>query len=166
MEEGMTPMPATFNSPLEAGIRAVSVLTPAFPRAFDAQRLVAFDYLVVHSGDLGGPESLHPQLPHRSAELLVRRNIVERGLHLMMHRGLIERQIGASGIYYRAGDLAEIFLASLAAPYLAALRERGAWVAVTFGDTPEETLRQTMDHFFGHWIQEFQAAQRSLAIES
>jgi hypothetical protein len=156
----------TFNSPLEAGIRAVSVLTPAFPHALDLQRLVAFDYLVVHSGDLGGPESLHPQLPYRSAELLVRRNVVERGLHLMMHRGLVERDIGAAGICYRAGELAETFLASLTAPYLTALRERGAWVAETFGDTPEESLRATINRFFGQWIQEFQAVQQSLGIES
>lgn len=162
----MSATPATFNSPLEAGIRAVTVLAPAFPRVLDVQRLVAFDYLVVHSGDLGGPESLHPRLPHRSAELLVRRNIVERGLHLMMHRGLVERQIESAGIGYRAGELAETFLASLAAPYLVALRERGAWVAETFGDTPEETLRTTMNRFFGEWIQEFQAVQRSLALES
>jgi hypothetical protein len=165
VEEGVTAA-ATFNSPLEAGIRAVSVLAPAFPRVFDVQRLVAFDYLVVHSGDLGGPESLHPQLPHQSAELLVRRSIVERGLHLMMHRGLVDRQIGVAGICYRAGELAETFLGSLAAPYLAALRDRGTWVAETFGDMPDEALRQAMSRFFGQWIQEFQAVQRSLAIES
>lgn len=162
----MTATLATFNSPLEAGIRALSVLAPAFPRAFDVQRLVAFDHLVVHSGDIGGPDSLHPQLPHRSAELLVRRSIVERGLHLMMHRGLVERQIGAAGICYRAAEFAEMFLASLAAPYTAALRDRGAWVAETYGDTPDETLRQAMNSIFGQWIQEFQAVQRSLAIES
>ena len=33
--------PATFNGPLEAGLRAVAVLGAAHPRTFDLQRLVA-----------------------------------------------------------------------------------------------------------------------------
>jgi hypothetical protein len=155
----------TFNSPLEAGVRTVCVLVPAHPRAFDVQRLVAFDYLVVHSGDMGGPESLHPQLPNRSAELLVRRKLVERGLHLMQHRGLVERQVDATGIRYRADELAATFLGSLTAPYLRALEERGAWVAESFGEMNDETLRHTMARVFGRWIEEFQSAQHSLAIE-
>ncbi len=150
----MMPPATTFNSPLEAGMRTVCVLVPAHPKAFDVQRLVAFDYLVVHSGDMGGPESLHPQLPNRSAELLVRRQIVERGLHLMLHRGLVERQVDASGIRYRAGELAATFLESLTVPYLRALRERGDWVAGNFGDMSDETLRHTMGRFFGRWIEE------------
>lgn len=163
----MTPLSiATFNSPLEAGVRALGVLVPAHPRAFDLQRLVAFDYLVVHSGDLGGPESLHPQLPQREAELLVRRRIVERGLHLMMHRGLVDRDVGPQGIRYRAGEVAETFLASLGAPYIAALRERGSWVVRNFADMDEPTLRQTMGRFFGKWIEQFQAVQRSLAVDA
>ena len=52
--------PATFNGPLEAGIRAVSILGAAYPQSYDLQRLVALDYLLVHTSDVGGPESLHP----------------------------------------------------------------------------------------------------------
>jgi hypothetical protein len=88
-----------FNSPLETGIRSVGVLVATYPKAFDLQRLVAFDYLVVHTGDLGGPESLHPELPMRSAELLVRRGLVERGLLLMRSRELIEREANPEGIF-------------------------------------------------------------------
>ncbi|MCD9436769.1 threonine transporter, partial [Klebsiella pneumoniae] len=60
--------PITFNSPLEAGIRAVSILGAAYPQTYDLQRLVAFDYLLVHTGDIGGPDNLHPPTPMRSAE--------------------------------------------------------------------------------------------------
>ncbi|MCV5275801.1 threonine transporter, partial [Escherichia coli] len=55
--------PITFNSPLEAGIRAVSILGAAYPQTYDLQRLVAFDYLLVHTGDIGGPDNLHPPTP-------------------------------------------------------------------------------------------------------
>ena len=161
-----TQLVTTFNSPLEAGIRTLGVLVPAHPRAFDIQRLVAFDYLVVHSGDIGGPESLHPKLPQRSAELLVRRNIIERGLHLMIHRGLVERLVGAKGICYRAGESADTFLCALTAPYISALRSRGEWVVSTFAEIDEDTLRNQMGRLFGRWIEEFQATQRSLALDT
>lgn len=85
--------PITFNSPLEAGIRAVSILGAAYPQTYDLQRLVAFDYLLVHTGDIGGPDNLHPPTPMRSAELLVRRKLVEQSLLLMMTRDLVEREV-------------------------------------------------------------------------
>ena len=157
---------ATFNSPLEAGLRALSVLVPAYPETMDLQRLVAFDYLVVHTADAGGPDSLHAALPLRPAELLVRRQLVERGLLLMISRGLVERMPEVSGIGYRAGEMAETFLESLASPYLIELRMRGAWVTETFGPLSPDDLRERMDDIFGRWIEEFQAVQRSLAADA
>jgi hypothetical protein len=56
----------TFNGPLEAGVRAVAVLGSAFPRGYDIQRLTAFDYLLVRTHQLGGPDDLHPTTPIRT----------------------------------------------------------------------------------------------------
>ncbi len=156
----------TFNSPLEAGIRAVALLVPAYPQAYDLQRLVAFDHIVVHTGDIGGPDSLHPRLPLRSTELLVRRKLIERGLSLMISRGLIERIIDENGIGYRAGDLAATFLSTFASPYLITLRERGGWVVEHFQGFCDDALRQTISSTFGQWIEEFQATQRSIMVET
>ncbi|WP_395698657.1 ABC-three component system middle component 2 [Methylocella sp.] len=157
---------ATFNSPLEAGLRALSVLVPAFPATMDLQRLVAFDYLVVHTADAGGPESLHAELPLRPAELLVRRQLVERGLMLMMSRTLVERIAADDGISYRAGEMAETFLVSLTSPYLIELRACGEWVVDAFNPLSADALRDQMDRIFGRWIEEFQAVQRSLAADA
>ena len=62
-----------FNSPLECGLRAVVLLVECSPQELDIQRLVNYDYLLVHSGDINGPPSLHPDSPLRSGELLVKR---------------------------------------------------------------------------------------------
>jgi hypothetical protein len=115
----------------------------AFPSAYDLQRLVEFDYMTVHSGDLRGPKSLHAPVPLRSGELLVRRGLVERGLLLMMSRNLVTRSIGEEGILYTATDAAAAFLDTLQAPYLSALRERADWAVTEFGElsTPEITAR-------------------------
>jgi hypothetical protein len=167
MDEGIarSRKPATFNGPLEAGLRAVAVLGAAHPRSFDLQRLVAFDYLLVHTGDIGGPASLHPPAPLQSAELLVRRKLVYQALLLMMTRDLVEREFGAEGIRYRAGENAAPFLSSLESDYLKALKQRAVWLVESLGDHNEEQFRAVMRRFFDRWVEEFQAAERSLGVE-
>lgn len=156
----------TFNSPLETGVRAVCILSSAYPKVFDLQRLVVFDHLIVHTGDVGGPQSLHPLLPLRSSEILVRRNLIERSLLLMMSRRLVERIVDMNGINYSAGEMAETFLSTLTSPYLIALRECGDWVVSKFGNLDDDALRQTMRRFFGQWIEEFQTIQRNMEVET
>jgi hypothetical protein len=167
MDEGTNnqQQPVTFNGPLEAGLRAVALLEAAYPRAFDIQRLVALDYILVHTGDLGGPASLHPPAPFQSAEMLVRRKIIERALMLMMARQLVERDFSPNGIQYRAGENATPFLASLTSEYLVALKERAAWITRAFADRTESDFEKVMRQFFDRWVEEFQAAERSLGAE-
>jgi hypothetical protein len=155
----------TFNGPLEAGLRAVALLGAAHPRPFDLQRLVAFDYLLVHTGDIGGPSSLHPPAPLQSAELLVRRKLVEQALLLMMARDLVQREFGADGIRYRAGENAAPFLSSLQSEYLTALKERAKWLVEALADHNEQEFRAVMRQFFDRWVEEFQAAERSMGEE-
>ncbi len=158
--------PATFNGPLEAGVRAVAVLGAAYPRAFDLQRLIAFDYLLVHTGDIGGPDSLHPPAPLQSAELLVRRKLVEQALLLMMTRDLVEREAHPDGLRYRAGENAAPFLEALQSDYLKALKQRAAWLVHALADRSEAKFRAVMRRFFDRWVEEFQAAERSLGVDT
>jgi hypothetical protein len=152
-----------FNSPLETGIRSVGVLVAAYPMAFDLQRMVAFDYLVVHTADVGGPSSLHPELPLRSAELLVRRELVERGLNLMMTRKLVDRVAEKSGIVYRAGEMAEVFLSTLTSVYMNLLQLRAQWVAEIFGEMGDEEFRALMRENFDKWVEQFHVIEKSSA---
>jgi hypothetical protein len=152
----------TFNSPLESGIRALATLVPSFPNTYDLQRLLAYDYLIIHSGDVGGPDSLHPHSPLRPAELLVRRQLVTRGVYLMMSRGLITRTLNSEGMYYGAGEESAVFLSTLSSPYISALRERGEWLSKSFGDLPDDTLFGAMSNIFGKWVLEFQAAHQAI----
>ena len=101
-----------FNSALETGIRSLAILVAAYPEPFDLERLIEMDYLVVHSGDADGPESLHAPLPMRAGELLVRRGLIEKGLLLMMSRHLVRRVPAEEGFNYIAGEAAAPFLLS------------------------------------------------------
>jgi hypothetical protein len=155
----MTRRVSPFNSPLETGIRALSILEAAHPNGCDLQRLVELDYLVVHSGDAGGPESLHAPLPMRAGELLVRREIIERGLLLMASRGLVERVASPGGILYRASEAAAPYMAALSAPYSIELRARASWAVQAFGHMTTDALRTITQRFFEKWTSQFVPGQ-------
>lgn len=159
MSEERQPNVTVFNSALETGVRSLVILAANFPGTLDLQRLVDFDYLTVHTGDVDGPESLHPPLPMREGELLVRRKIIESGLSLMMSRGLITRIVGAKGIVYQASDYAKPFVDSLATPYMRSLMERASWTAATFGNMDTSELHNLMNSFFDKWTTQFHPSQ-------
>ena len=149
--------PTPFNSPLETGIRSLAFLVAAYPAAFDLERLVEMDYLVVHSGDADGPESLHAALPMRAGELLVRRGLIEKGLLLMTSRNLIQRMPAEDGFNYVAGDAAAPFIASLTSIYSQRLKERAQWAGERFTDMTTSEIRQITHRLFENWSTQFQA---------
>jgi ABC-three component (ABC-3C) system Middle Component 2 len=148
-----------FNSPLETGVRSLAILVAAFPQPFDMQRLVEMDYLVVHSGDADGPESLHAPLPLRAGELLVRRGLIEKGLVLMMSRGLVQRIPKDDGFSFVAGETAAPFIATLTARYSQRLLERAEWAVNRFEKVPTEEIRRITHRLFEKWSSQFQPMQ-------
>ena len=150
-------MVSAFNSPLESGLRALTILVEAFPLAMDLEYLVFFDYLTVHSGDVeNGPESLHTPLPMRSGELTVRRELIERGLLLMMSRSLTERLASIEGFKYIATESAGAFLEMLSSDYTLDLRKRARWVVSNFGDFTPAQIRAQERQLFKSWSNQFQ----------
>jgi hypothetical protein len=156
MDEETVRFIAPFNGPVEIGLRALTVLNDAYPDAYSLQRLVVFDYLIVHSDDVpGGPSGLHPQTPHRGSELLVRRGALQEGLMLYQSRGLIERQYESSGVFYSATDRSSSFLDVLRTKYVVLLRERAAWLVERFGEVPDVALEELVREHVGEWGAEF-----------
>lgn len=151
--------PNPFNSPLETGVRSLAILVAAFPQTLDLQRLVEMDYLVVHSGDADGPESLHAPLPLRAGELLVRRGLIEKGLLLMMSRGLVQRLTGDEGFSYLASETANPFIASLTSKYSRSLIDRTKWATKKFEAMPTEQIRHITRQFFEQWSSQFQGVK-------
>jgi hypothetical protein len=153
------PRISPFNSALETGVRTLAILVASYPRAHDLRRLVQYDYLAVHSADADGPPSLHPPLPLRSGELLVRRGLVEAGLRLMSSRSLLRQELRDDGFLYAAREEAGAFLNSLQTGYIRELRERAEWVASTFDELDEHELERVVKHLFEAWTTEFQPTQ-------
>jgi hypothetical protein len=109
--------PLIFNSALETGVRSVINLVTNYPKAFDLDRMIALDHLIVHVADVGGPASAHPDTPKRATEMIVRRGVVERGLLLMESRKLVARLYSSSGISYEASESAAGFVSWLKSDY-------------------------------------------------
>jgi hypothetical protein len=109
-----------FNSTLETGIRALVVLEAFYPRRCDLMEMTWLDHLVVHTADLDGedvPESLHPDLPDRAGELLVRRQLVERSLRVMQQIHMVDVFETEAGIEFCASQEAPSYVDLLQAPY-------------------------------------------------
>lgn len=154
-----------FNSALETGVRTLAVLVASYPKTHDLGRLVQYDYLTVHSADAGGPPSLHPPLPLRSGELLVRRGLIEAGLRLMISRSLIHREFHMQGVLYAAEDAAATFLDNMRSPYIVQLRDRADWVASTFDGLSTGELDAVVKRLFDAWTTEFYPVQWSPQAE-
>ena len=154
-----------FSTPLEIGLRVLFLLE-LLPGGVDLQRLGFLDYLVIHSGDVGGPDSLHPPTPHRSGEILVKRDVLREALNLMISHDLARVELSAEGIRFSRSELTSSFLQYLDTSYASRLRERASWVAERFGRVDDAVLRSIMSEGIGTWGGEFinEAAVRDVQI--
>lgn len=155
-----------FNSALETGVRSACVLAADQTMKYDLQHLLAFDHLVVHTGDVhNAPPSLHPNVLQRNGELLIRRPLVEHGLLLMEHKKLIEKIVSIDGFYYRATDLASVFIESLTNSYIEELRKRATWAVNMYKDSGDEFFSKVFNTAFDRWRKEFQIAEISFGSD-
>lgn len=153
MSEGIK---GVFNSPLEAGLRCLAILTAGYPNNYDLSRLVFYDYMLVHSGDItGGPESLHPATPHRSGEILIRRPVLESGLNLFLSKGLINVIYNQDGILYSATELSSPFLDSLSSEYVSKLKNNAYWLVDSFDIFDIQSIQEMINRNIRNWGGEF-----------
>jgi len=141
-------------------MRALILLAESYPEQLDLQRILEFDYLMVHSGDVDGPPSIHPALPLRSGELLVRRELIERGLLLLISRRLVSRHATQNGFLYQAEDDAGPFLDALTAEYLDDLKDRAVWVVDRFSEMSDHDIRVMLTRVYDQWTREFQTPEQ------
>lgn len=145
-----------FNTPIESGLRALFLLEAICPGECDLQRLVIYDYLLVHSDDVpSGPPALHPATPLRSGELLVRRTLVEHGLRLLIRKGLVAKKYNQRGIYFQAGKCAKPFVGYFESKYALRCSEISKWIVDRFQPMNDDELRAFMHENLGQWGAEF-----------
>lgn len=145
-----------FNTPIESGLRTLFIISELAPNNCDLQRLVYYDYLLVHSSDVAdGPESIHPATPYRAGELLIRRRTISDGLDLMFARELIKKNFSEKGITYQASELTKPFLAFFTSKYSMHLKRNAEWVIEFFSCYSDQELHSFMTSNLGRWGAEF-----------
>lgn len=148
----MTPL----NGPIDLLVRALALLVEAHPAGLEMNQLVLMDHALVHSGDLGGPPSLHPPMPIRAAELGVKRETLHDALAILVRTELASVRTGQAGILFYAEEAAHPFLELLSGTYAAGLRVRAMWVVSEFQGLSEAGLRSMVSTVQGRWSEEFQ----------
>lgn len=130
----------------------------------ELQRLIHYDYLLVHSGDVpNGLPSIHPGHPFRVGELHVRRQLIERGLSMMLSKSIIECSMSPQGIFYRAGDWSLAFLESLHSAYTKQLVTTAKWINHQFASFSDEQLSALLNSESQQWGAEFSSTTRALS---
>ena len=144
-----------FNSPVETGLRTLVVLEAMYPRPCRLSELTWFDHAVVHTNDLGGPPSLHPDLDSSVGELLVRRKLIEEALNLLQQLHLVEACYDEQGVTYLPGEESPTLVDLLVSPYNQKLRECAEWVATNFRELKSDAIEEVFADRVGRWTAEF-----------
>lgn len=145
-----------FNSPLEIGFRILFVLQGISPKEIDINRLVIYDYFLLNSGDFpNGPQSLHPPIPHRSSQIIIKPLIIKDALSLMRSKELIDIVFSTDGIKYKANELTKKFIELQGNEYSNKLSITSEWVNNQFGDFSDEKLTTIVQNNIPNWGGEF-----------
>ena len=120
---------SVFNTELEAGIRTIAVLDAIYPLSIDFEALTKADFIIINSGDFGGPDSIHPSTPNRIGELATRREIIRNGIKLMRRFGMIEVILENDGVNYKATPNAYPYLKLMRCKYSKRIIESAKWIS-------------------------------------
>jgi hypothetical protein len=140
-------------------MRSVLLLNAAQPRAFDLTHLTWLDHLVVHTADISGPPSLHPDIPQRDGELVIRRQVVEEGLRLMRRLHMVETQYTDQGIVYSTTSEAGILVQLVRSPYGRELKKRAEWLIHYVMNADTSFLASIISDKIGRWTIEFHPSE-------
>lgn len=131
-----------FNNDVDTGLRMLCLLNKSHPKSFDLQKLIYLDYIMIHSGDIDeNIQSIHPPVPYRTGELLIKRSIIQNGLELFISRNLIEIKYTKFGIEYKASEESSTFIETLEEQYFVKVNERASWAVDKFSYWDNKELK-------------------------
>jgi len=143
---------SAYNSPMEFGLRSLFIMSAAPEIHYDLQRLIYLDYLAVHSDDVeGGPTGLHAKIPYRSAEILVKRALIEQGLMTLVGKELVIVIFNATGVNYQISELGLQFISLFQSDYALQLIQICGWLNEQFSMRSTAELEQFINRHMTLW---------------
>lgn len=145
-----------FNTPLEIGLRILFILDAIKPMSIDIDRLVIYDYFLIHSKDFpNGPDSIHPPIPHRAGQILIKPLLIKKALVLMRSKELIDICFSNDGITYKSNDLTTKFVELQENCYALRIKEVAQWLHNQFCSYSEKQLENFVKNNIADWGNEF-----------
>lgn len=152
----MTKKIQIFNSPEEVGVRILFILDIC-QKMMSSQRIMYYDYFALHLNDLDQKyESLHPDNPNHSSEIAIKRDLVNKGLNLMIAKGLVGVKYSKSGIYYQNNQLTHHFVALFKNGYVEELKRNIGVVNEFFSNYSDKQIYKYINKNIGKWAGEFE----------
>ncbi len=145
-----------YNTTLEIGLRVLIILHELKNESIDINRLIIYDYFVTHANDFDESiESIHPPIPHRSGEIIIKRKVIQDGINLMYSRELLDINYTAKGIYYVANDLTSAFLKYIESEYASEISKYSNLVISKFSSYSDDELNDYVNENLSKWGSEF-----------
>ncbi|MDG4654747.1 ABC-three component system middle component 2 [Chryseobacterium arthrosphaerae] len=144
-----------YNTPLEIGLRSLIILSHT-KGDLDIEKLMYLDFMCLNTFDMGGPESLHAPIPNRGIQLFSKKELIQKGLAIMLSKELIEfKPTSGKGFMYSATEAGHLFLTYFQTKYYVKLVERSQWVISNFENYTNIELKQFIDINLQKWGGEF-----------
>ena len=77
------------NSNLEIALRLLVIMN-VHKKTIERDRLVAYEYFVIHSGDIkNAPSSIHPDIPYRASIYISNHQNISNALNILLSKELV-----------------------------------------------------------------------------
>ncbi len=111
-------MPKLFNTPFEAGLRAMLILYSVGSRGMTLDRIVAYDFITLYGKDFGvSAANLHGQNPFNFSELSAKRATCSDGIKAFVLDGLISVTQTQYGFIYSITKIGNKYVKALESDY-------------------------------------------------
>lgn len=157
---GEAGVPRLYNSPLELGIRSLIILN-FLNKQTEIETLMYLDYLSLNTKDIDGPESLHPPIPHRGVQVYARKEILSKGIIILISKQLIDVVPTNKGICYQINRTGNKFLEFFTSVYFEELKFRVKWVVEKFNTFSNSELNEFINNRLDMWGGEFLSDQKN-----
>lgn len=145
-----------FNSPIEIGLRTLFILFQFKPEALSIDKLICFDYFLIHAGDVSKEQvSIHPKYPFRSTEIIVKREILMMAVKLLVSKELVTVKFSNQGILYEITSIGCRSLDYFESSYADELRKVSEWLYDRYSNFSEEQLFDVIHANIQKWGNEF-----------
>lgn len=145
-----------FNTSLEVGFRVLIILNELKNSTLNLDRLIIYDYFTLHANDFNEEnESIHPPIPNRSGEIVIKRKIIQESINLMHSKDLLDIEYSLDGILYKSNELTPAFLEYFNSKYAMKIIENAHLVIKEFNEYSDYELAKYVNENFSKWGSEF-----------